>query len=80
MKVLLDFPEVVLNCSASFEPHRLTTYLHEVAESFHRFYHLHRVIGEDKELMQARLVLCRMAMTVIANGCAILGVSAPERM
>ena len=80
MKVLLDFPEVVLNCSASFEPHRLTTYLHEVAESFHRFYHLHRVIGEDKELMQARLALCRMAMIVIANGCAILGVSAPERM
>ena len=80
MKVLLDFPEVVLNCSASFEPHRLTTYLREVAESFHRFYHLHRVIGEDKELMQARLALCRMAMIVIANGCAILGVSAPERM
>ncbi len=80
MKVLLDFPEVILNCSASFEPHRLTTYLHEVAESFHRFYHLHRVIGEDKELMQARLALCRMAMIVIANGCAILGVSAPEKM
>jgi arginyl-tRNA synthetase len=80
MKVLLEFPEVILSCAASFEPHRLTTYLREVAESFHRFYHEHRVVGEDKVLMQARLALCRIAMIVIANGCAILGVSAPERM
>ncbi|HTR81275.1 MAG TPA: arginine--tRNA ligase [Bacteroidota bacterium] len=80
MKVMLEFPEIIVNCAESFEPHRLTTYLREVAESFHRFYHQHRVIGEDKDLMQARLALCTMAKIVIANGCAILGVSAPERM
>ena len=80
LKVLLEFPGVVENCAAALEPHRLTTYLREVAESFHRFYHQHRVIGENAQLMAARLAVCRMAMVVIGNGCAILGVSAPEKM
>jgi arginyl-tRNA synthetase len=80
LKILLEFPEIVQNCAESFEPHRLTTYLREVAEAFHRFYHEHRVINDDKNLMQARLTLCLMAKLVIANGCKILGVSYPEKM
>jgi arginyl-tRNA synthetase len=80
LKILLDFPEVILSCAAAYEPHRLTTYLREVAEAFHRFYHRHRVIGDNSELMQARLAVCQMARIVIANGCSILGVSAPEKM
>jgi arginyl-tRNA synthetase len=80
LKTLLEFPEVIQSCATSFEPHRLTTYLREVAEAFHRFYHQHRVIGDDKELMQARIAACLMAKTVIANGCSVLGVSAPEKM
>jgi arginyl-tRNA synthetase len=80
LKTLLEFPEVVQSCALSFEPHRLTVYLREVAESFHRFYHEHRVINDDKQLMQARLALCLMAKIVIANGCKILGVSCPEKM
>jgi arginyl-tRNA synthetase len=38
------------------------------------------VIGDNKELMQARLAVCQMARIVIANGCSVLGVSAPEKM
>ncbi|MFZ4618992.1 MAG: arginine--tRNA ligase [Bacteroidota bacterium] len=80
LKKLLEFPEVVESCAGSFEPHRLTTYLREVAETFHRFYHEHRVINDDKQLMQARLTVCLMSKIVIANGCKILSVSCPEKM
>ena len=80
LKKLIEFPEVVASCATSFEPHRLTTYLHETAETFHRFYHEHRVINDDKELMQARLTLCLMTKIVISNGCKILGVTCPEKM
>lgn len=80
LKKLLEFPDMVRSCAFSFEPHRLTTYLREVAETFHRFYHEHRVINEDKALMQARLAVCAMTKTVIANGCTILSVSCPEKM
>jgi arginyl-tRNA synthetase len=80
LKKLLEFPDIVRSCALSFEPHRLTTYLREVAETFHRFYHEHRVINDDKKLMQARLTVCVMTKIVIANGCKILGVSCPEKM
>lgn len=80
LKKLLEFPELVKSCAFSFEPHRLTTYLREVAESFHRFYHEHRVINDDQALMQARLTVCLMTKIVIANGCTILSVSCPEKM
>ena len=80
IKLLLDFPETVASAAQSFEPHRLTTYLREVAEGFHRFYHDHRVVVPDAELSKARLGLCLASKTVITNGCRILGISAPEKM
>ena len=80
LKKLLEFPEIVQSCALTFEPHRLTTYLREVAETFHRFYHEHRVVNDDKELMKARLTLCLMTKIVISNGCKILDVSCPEKM
>jgi arginyl-tRNA synthetase len=80
IKMLLDFPEVVESTCFSFEPHRLTTYLHDAATSFHRFYHEHRVVIPEKDLSEARCALCMAAQVVLANGFRILGISAPEKM
>jgi arginyl-tRNA synthetase len=80
VKLLLEFPEIVENTCFSFEPHHLTNYLHDVATLFHKFYHEHRVVIPERELAQARLALCFATKTVLANGFAILGISAPEQM
>jgi arginyl-tRNA synthetase len=80
VKLLLEFPDVVESTCLNIEPHRITTYLHDVATAFHKFYHEHRVVIPDRELAQARLDLCRATKTVLANGFAILGISAPDRM
>jgi arginyl-tRNA synthetase len=80
MKKLTAFPDVVESCAATYEPHRLADYLHEVAGVFHRFYHQHRVVSEDLPLSASRLALCQATKTVLANGCSILGIAAPERM
>jgi arginyl-tRNA synthetase len=80
VKLLLEFPDVVESSCYAFEPQRITTYLHDVATVFHKFYHEHRVVTPDRELSSARLALCSAAKTVLANGCKILGISAPERM
>jgi arginyl-tRNA synthetase len=79
-KLLLDFPETIESCAMHFEPHRLTTYLQDIAAAFHRFYHEHRIVIPELDIAKARLVLCLAAKTVLANGCAILGITAPERM
>ncbi len=80
VKLLLDFPEVVESTCFNFEPHRLTGYLTDVATAFHKFYHEHRVVLPDHLLAQARLSLCLATQTVLANGFAILSISAPEQM
>ncbi len=79
-KLLLEFPEIVESSCFGFEPHRLTTYLHEVATAFHRFYHDHRVVIPEKELSKARSALSYATQIVLANGFKILGISAPEKM
>ncbi|OGU69763.1 MAG: arginine--tRNA ligase [Ignavibacteria bacterium RIFCSPLOWO2_02_FULL_55_14] len=80
MKQILQFPELVEGTAKSLEPHRVPTYLHELATAFHRFYHDHRVVVPEKDISTARLALCACTKTVLANGLAILGVSAPDRM
>jgi arginyl-tRNA synthetase len=80
VKLLLDFPEVIESCAMTFEPHRLATYLHDVATAFHKFYHEHRVVIPETALMKARLALCLATKTVLVNGFTILGISAPEQM
>ncbi len=80
IKALLEFPELVAGAAAAREPHRIPTYLQELAGIFHNFYHQHRVVTDDAKLSNARLDLCDATRTVIANGLALLGVSAPEKM
>jgi arginyl-tRNA synthetase len=80
IKALLEFSEVVLGAAMAREPHRLPTYLQDLAGVFHTFYHQHRVVTEDAGLTQARLDLCDAARIVFANGLSLLGVSAPEKM
>lgn len=79
-KMLLAFPDVVQSSSAALEPHRLCTYLHDVASAFHHFYHELRVVIPERPLAEARMELCRATKAVLANGLRILGISAPERM
>ncbi len=80
MRLLSEFPDMVESCAATFEPHRLAEYLHNVAGSYHKFYHEHRVMGEDLKITAARIALCLATKTVLANGFSILGINAPEKM
>jgi len=80
MKLLLQFPELVESCAQTYEPHRLADYLHDIAGAFHGFYHLHRVVSEDRGLTAARLSLCRAVQLVLRNGLQILGIRSPEQM
>ncbi len=81
LRRLSFFPYTVESAYATLEPHKIITYLNELAESFHVFYHNHRVINPDnKELSAARLSLCRAVRATLANGFSIIGISAPQRM
>lgn len=80
IKKLLTYPMVLEGAARSFEPHRITFYLQELAGMFHTYYHNHRVITDDPDLTRARLALCRGIRIVIGDALGILGVTAPEKM
>jgi arginyl-tRNA synthetase len=80
VKRVSAFPEVVRQCAAQRAPHALVHYLRDLANDFHTNYSAHQLIVDDAELRNARLDLALAAQTVIRNGLALLGVSAPETM
>ena len=80
IKALVDFPKVVASAAESLEPHRLATHMSETARLAHLWYHKHHVLGEQEQIMNARLALARASQIVIRNGLGILGITAPERM
>ena len=80
MKELLHFPEVVADAAEARGPHAVATYLREVASAFSAFYRDSRIIGEPAPVATARLHLAEATRIVLANGLAVLGISAPDRM
>lgn len=61
-------------------PHLVCVYLKELAASFHAFYNAERILVDDARERNARLALLLASRQVLANGLAVLGISAPEHM
>nr|WP_228500032.1 arginine--tRNA ligase [Nocardioides agariphilus] len=84
LRALAEFPRVVQGAAVLREPHRVARYLEDTAAAYHRFYDSCRVLPqgdeEPNDLHRARLMLVDATRVVLANGLALLGVSAPERM
>jgi arginyl-tRNA synthetase len=80
LKRVSAFPEIVRQCAAQRAPHTLVHYLRDLANDFHTNYSAHQFIVEDAAQRDARLNLALATQTVIRNGLALLGVSAPETM
>jgi len=84
LRALAEYPRVVAAAAQLREPHRVARYLEDTAASYHRFYDTCRVLpmGDEEpgDLHRARLLLVSATRTVLANGLALLGVSAPDRM
>ena len=81
LRKLDELPDVLALASADRAPHKVTTWVRELADRFHSFYHDCYVIGDvPPELTQARLWLVEAARIGLAIGLDLLGVSAPEAM
>src|SRR6266567_1197859 len=78
---LLGFGAVLTNVGKTAEPHRLCTYLFDVASLFTTFYEECPVLkAEPASLRVSRLALCALTLDVLTLGLTLLGVPIPERM
>jgi arginyl-tRNA synthetase len=80
IKILNRFPGLVLQTAEAYAPHHICEYLRQVAAQFHKFYHDCRIVGQPEPVQSARLALALATKGVLAGGCSILGVTAPESM
>lgn len=80
LAALAEYPQMLTQAARDHAPHVLCYYLKDLAAAFHAFYNAERVVLEDETERNARLALLAAARRVLANGFALLGISAPESM
>ena len=78
---LLQFPAVVDAVADSLEPHRLCTYLYELAGRYHKFYeHCPVLRADDDATRGSRLALCQLVAATLQRGLGLLGIHTVDRM
>ncbi|VFR23070.1 Arginyl-tRNA synthetase [plant metagenome] len=77
---LAEFPALVNTAAQELSPHLVAFWLRDCASDFHAWYNAERVRVDDEALKLARLRLADATRQVLANGLALLGVQAPEKM
>lgn len=79
---ILEYPEVVLLAANNIEPHKVATYLYELAREMNRYYELTPVATGDVTLeqKQARLDILARVSHVFTHGLGLLGIEVPSRM
>ncbi|HEX8930769.1 MAG TPA: arginine--tRNA ligase, partial [Actinomycetota bacterium] len=77
---LLGLGEVVAAVAETLEPHRLCTYLFELATAFTDFYEACPVLQADQPVRESRLALCSLVARSLTLGLDLLGIQVPERM
>ncbi len=79
-KLLYDFSNTIILAGEKNEPSIIARYLINLAQKFSTFYNNNKIIGEDKELQEARLYLTYACGTVLKIGAGLLGMEMPNKM
>ncbi len=77
---LLEYPEVIRLAARELEPHKVASYLYELAREMNRYYETTRVSDAETTEKTARLQLLAKVSYVFTHGLSILGIEVPERM
>ena len=86
IKKISEWPKCVELSSAKLEPHRIPTYLFELASLFHSYWNLgkdnpqKRFINEEKKINDDKLIFLKVISNVVKSGMDIVGVNVPEKM
>jgi arginyl-tRNA synthetase len=77
---LLAYPSAIDDTLATYSPHKLCTYLFDLAQDFTAFYERCPVLRADEPSRSSRLALADLTARTLAAGLAMLGIDAPEQM
>ena len=77
---ILGFPSAVDAALESYSPHKLCTYVYDLATTFSAFYEHCRIKGSPEPTYSSRLALADLTARVLERALGLLGIDAPEQM
>jgi len=77
---LLNYGTEVSETTATYSPHKLCAYLHQLASDFGAFYEACPVLTAEPEVRASRLALTELVADVFRDGLSLLGLDTPERL
>ena len=77
---LEEFKSTIEAASRMRAPYMLCKYAQELACELHHFYNFTRVLSEDKNMSQMRLLIVYAVKVIMAQTFNLIRIEAPERM
>jgi arginyl-tRNA synthetase len=77
---LLAYPSAIAATLESYSPHKLCTYVYELASDFSSFYQECPILKSDEPMRSSRLALSDFTAQVLEHSLGLLGITAPEQM
>jgi arginyl-tRNA synthetase len=78
--LLTGFGAAVEQVAETLQPHRLCTYLYDVASALSTFYEQCPVLTSEGATRASRIALCTATRKVLQDGLGLLGIEAPDSM
>lgn len=80
IRKIAEYPELINEAAREYSPFKLTKYVYELAQIFHKFYDSCDIKTAENDVKISRLALCEASKTVIKNILTLLKIDAPEKM
>lgn len=80
VRKIAELPELINEAATDYSPFKLTKYVYELAQAFHKFYDSCPIKDAEENVKLSRLALCGASKTVIKNVLTLLKIEAPEKM
>jgi arginyl-tRNA synthetase len=81
LKLLYQFPGVVISAGQDFNPSDVANYIYEVGKEYNQFYQEIPVLREEsKDRLMIRLIISILTGRIIKQSMDLLGIEMPERM
>ena len=81
IKILLTFPETVMNAAKNFSPALIANYTYELVKAYNSFYQSVPILGSDQPKEKIlRIQISEQVGQTIKNAFKLLGIDVPERM
>ncbi|MGK0313488.1 MAG: arginyl-tRNA synthetase [Ilumatobacter sp.] len=77
---IMGYPSAIDNTLDSYSPHKLCTYVYELASDFSSFYQECPILKSDEPMRTSRLALADLTARALEHSLGLLGILAPEEM